>query len=167
MNKYWQGFVFVSAVLLSLFVALPAAQAHGGGAISVQPAVAAAGSEIQLTGSELEAGSELVITLSGLSYQAELGTVTVSSEESFQETFKLPADTKPGVYQIQATSEDGDTYTTEITVEAAGASTDESVHAAEPSAEPMQLDRSRSGLEWGVILAALVISGGVGLALIR
>ncbi|MFQ6102645.1 MAG: hypothetical protein ACE5OS_15650 [Anaerolineae bacterium] len=106
------------------------------------------------------------ITLEGLNFQATLGTVTVGDDEDFHQEFTVPADAPPGVYQARATSAEGEVLTAELTVEA-GATTTEQAAPSEPSGEPIQLDRRRSGGELVVIVVGLLASAGLGLALVR
>lgn len=166
MFRQWHRLFLLGAFILSFLVALPSAWAHGGGAITVQPVVAAPGADIQLQGEGLEANSELEITLIGMGYDAVLGSVTVAADESFRQTFSLPEDASPGVYQIQAKSEDDDTYTTEITLEAKSPSAAGITQTAEPSAEPMQLARVRSPWEWAIILFGVIASAALGALLV-
>jgi len=166
MLKQWSRLFFLSILSMSLFIGLPSVWAHGGGTIAVQPAVAPAGTDVLLQGEELEANSELQITLSGLSYETKLGVATVGIDGTLQLTLSLPKDTPAGVYQIQATSADDDVYTTEITINAVSGTTPALSQATEPSAEPMQLDRTRTPWEWAVILFAIISSASLGLLLV-
>lgn len=79
---------------------------------------------------------------------------------------RQPVDAPPGPYQVRATSAEGEVITVELTIEA-GAAVSPAAASAEPSAEPMQLDRSRSTGQWIVIIVGLVVSAALGLWLIR
>jgi hypothetical protein len=66
---------------------------------------------------------------------------------------------------VVAVSGEGETISAELTVEA-GEIAAASV-PAEPSAALMDLDRNKSPLAWGGIGVGLLISAGLGLALVR
>lgn len=158
----------VGAALLLLGLALlPAipALAHGEAVMTVSPAVVAPGATINVEGEGVEAGEEFTISLQGVGFETTLGMVTVGDDEDFHQEFTIPADAPPGTYQVVAVSGEGETITAELTVEA-GENAAVSV-PAEPSAALMNLERSKSPLEWGVIGAGLLISAGLGLALVR
>jgi len=156
----------VDTTPLGLNLGTKSALAHGEATLTVSPTVVAPGSDITAKGEGVEAGETFSITLEGLTFQATLGTVTVGDDEDFHEEFTVPTDTPPGTYQVQATSAEGEVLTAELTVEA-GAATAEAAAPAEPSAEPMQLDRRKSTGELAVIVAGLLLSAGLGLALVR
>ena len=129
----------------------------------MSPAVVAPGGTIEITAEGVEAGEEFTLTLEGINTQTIVGTVTVGDGEVFRQEFTVPPDTPPGSYQVVATSGEGERLTAELAVEA-GATAQTS--QAEPSAEPMQLDRNKSPVELTVIITGLVVSAGLGLALV-
>jgi hypothetical protein len=148
----------------ALWQAMPAL-AHGGAELTVTPATVAPGGTIQVKAEGVEAGEEFTITLEGLKGEVALGVVTVGDDEDFHEDYTLPADIQSGVYQVTAVSGEGEALTAELTVEA-GATGEETSAMPEPSAELMQLDRSKSVGEWAVVIVGLLLSAGVGLALV-
>lgn len=150
--------------LAALWQAMPAL-AHGGAELTVTPTTVAPGGIIQVKAEGVEAGEEFTITLAGLKGQMTLGAVTVGDDEDFHADYAIPADIPAGVYQVTAVSGEGETMTAELTI-AAGATAEEAPAMAEPSAELMQLDRSKSTTEWAVIIAGLLLSAGAGLALV-
>jgi len=162
----WIGLASVLALLLVQGLGAVTALAHGEATLTVTPAVVSPGDTFTAKGEGVEAGEIFTITLEGMSFRATLGTVTVGDDEDFHQEFTVPADVPPGTYQVQATSAEGEILTAELTVEA-GAVAAESAAPAEPSAEPMQLDRRRSGGELAAIIAGLLVSAGLGLALVR
>ena len=86
-------------------------------------------------------------------------------EDSYGE-FAIPADAAPGTYQVRAMSAGGEAFAADLTTET-GAIGGESAAVAEPSSEPMQLDRRRSGGELVAAVAGLLASVGLGLVLVR
>lgn len=163
----WIGLLSALGLVLALGLSLDAtpALAHGGAELTVAPTVVAPGGVISVTGEGVEAGEEFTLTLEGMTFQITLGTVVVSNED-FHQTFSVPADTPPDTYQVKATSAEGEVLTAELTVQA-GAATAEPTTPAKPSAAPMQLDRSKSTGQLAVIIAGLLLSAGLGLALVR
>lgn len=156
----WAG---ILVLLLALSLSITPALAHGEASLTVSPSVVAPGATISVKGEGVEAGEEFTITLEGVSFQATLGTVRVGDDEDFHEEFMVPTDVQPGVYQVRATSAEGEVLTAELTITANATTTEQ----AEPSAELMQLDRSKTTTELAVIIAGLLVSVGLGLALVR
>ena len=166
-QRFFIRFRPVSAALLLLgLTLLPALSvlAHGEAVMTVSPAVVAPGDTINVEGGGVEAGEEFTISLQGVGFEAILGTVTVGDDEDFHQEFPIPADVPPGTYQVVATSGEGETITAELTVEPGEVA---AVTPAEPSAALMDLDRTKSTLEWVVIGGGLLLSLGLGLALLR
>lgn len=162
----WMHWIGALILLLGLSLGVTTASAHGGAELTVSPVVAAPGGTVTVKGEGVEAGETFTITVEGTTFQATLGTVTVGDDEDFHEEFTLPAEIPPGTYQVRAVSEEGEVLTAELTVEA-GTAMAEPAAPAEPSTEPMQLDRRRSTGELTVIIAGLLLSAGLGLVLIR
>lgn len=160
----WQTGAVLLLLGLALLPAVPAL-AHGEAVMTVSPTVVAPGAIINVEGEGVEAGEEFTISLQGVGFDTTLGMVTVGDDEDFHQEFTIPADAPPGTYQEVAVSVEGETITSELTVEA-GQTVAASV-PAEPSAALMDLDRNKSPLEWGVIGVGLLISAGLGLALVR
>ncbi len=155
----------VSVAILASAV-LPAL-AHGGATLTVTPSQAEAGGQITVEADGVEPGEIFTIRLEGLSDPVVLGEVSVAEgEDGFSAVFDLPADVLPGPYQVTATSEEGESLTAELSVVSAAVAP-EAVEVREPSAEPMELDRSRPALQAGLIVAALLASAALGVVLIR
>lgn len=149
--------------LAALWQAMPAL-AHGGAELTVTPAAVAPGGTVQVQATGVEVGEEFTITLEGVRGQVTLGTVTVGDDEDFHDDYIIPADLPPGTYQVTAVSGEGETLTTELTVIAGEAAA--AAPPVQPSAELMQLDRSKSTGEWAVIGVGILLSVGLGLALV-
>ena len=166
LRSTWVRLGVMLILLLTQSLGAAIALAHGGAELTVSPPVATPGGNVTVKGEGVEAGETFTITLEGVTFQATLGTVTVGDDEDFHEEFTLPAEVPPGTYQVRAVSAEGEVLTAELTVEADTAVT-EPATPVEPSAEPMQLDRHRSGGEFAVIITGLLLSAGLGLVLIR
>lgn len=150
--------------LVTILQALPAL-AHGGAELTVTPTIVVSGGTVQVKAIGVETGEEFTIRLDGIQGQVALGTVTVGDEELFLADYTIPADTPSGVYQLTAVSGEGESVTVELTVEA-DATVAVTDPARQPSAKLMQLDRSKSVGEWVVIAVGLLVSAGLGLALV-
>lgn len=146
-----------------------AALAHGEPVIAVQPAIAAAGGQITVTGTEMEPNEVFTLTLEGPKGSIPLGKATAQgSDGGFSTTFTVSTDTPPGSYTVRAVSEDGGTATADLTVTAA--STTASAGPAtmqEASGGPHVLDRSKPTGQIVGIVAVALLSGGLGLWLVR
>jgi len=168
-NKAYVLRVLVSASLLIAmlaFAVLPAL-AHGAATLTVSPTQAEPGARIIVQADGVEPGEVFTIRLEGLSDPVVLGEVSVDEgAEGFSAGFTLPADLLAGPYQVTATSQEGESLSAELSVVAAAVAPEAS-EVRQPSAEPMELDRSRPALQTGLIVAALLASAAVGVVLIR
>ncbi len=164
----WIRWAGALALLLTLGLGLNIlpALAHGEATLTVSPAVVAPGGTVNVEGEGVETGETFTITLEGTAFQATLGTVTVGDDEEFRQEFTIPAEAPPGIYQVRATSAEGEELTAELTIEA-GMDTTEQATPLKPSAELMQLDRGKPTGQLVAIVAGLVVSAGLGLALVR
>ncbi len=158
----WSGAL---ALILALTLNVGLTMAHGGAELTVSPAAAAPGDTITVEGQGLEAGEVFTITLEGMSFQTELGRATVGEDEDFHQQFALPREIPPGTYQVLAVSEEGERLSAELTI--VGSTGGQPAAAPEPSAEPMDLDRTISAGQWVVIIAGVVASVGAGVILLR
>lgn len=179
------------------FVSIGVALAHGTPVIVVQPTIVAAGGQITVTGTDMEAGEVFTITLEGPTGSIYLGTVTATAttdqagmttpegeskatpesdaapssgpeEGGFNAAFTVPAKTPSGSYTVKASPEDGDATETDLTI--TGPSDQASAAPAtvqEPTGELHQLDRSKPTGEIVGIVAVAIVSGGLGLWLVR
>ncbi len=91
-----------------------------------------------------------------------------SAEGGFTVAYTTPDKTPPGPYTVKATAEDGDATETDLTITAASAQASaEPAMVQEPSGEQHQLDRSKPTGEIVGIVAVAIVSGGLGLWLVR
>jgi hypothetical protein len=154
--------------LLSLTVAVIPSLAHGEAVLTVSPAVAVADGSIMVSMEGVESGEIFTVMLVGLNFEATLGSIAVpDGEESASQEFTLPSDVSAGVYQIQAVSEEGESLSAELSIEAGLDDSTSTVNeVAAPSDELLQLDRSKSPLELALIVSGIVISAALGLWLV-
>jgi hypothetical protein len=152
--------------LLSLAVLVLPSLAHGEATLTVSPAVAVADDSIMVSMEDVESGEIFTVMLVGLNFEATLGSIAVpDGEESASQEFTIPSDVSSGVYQIQAVSEEGESLSAELSIEA-GLVDSTANEVAEPSDELLQLDRSKSPLELVLIVGGIVISAALGLWLV-
>lgn len=159
----------VIAVALSL-ATFSVALAHGQPVITVNPPLAAAGSNINVTGSDMEAGEVFTITLEGPRGSTKLGEATVvaqGDEGGFEVTLVIPADTPPGSYSVRAATSAGESTAADLTVTppSSQASADPAM-VQEPSGEAHVLPRTMSGGLVAGVAGTAVLSAGLGLWLV-
>lgn len=150
--------------ILALGLSITPAWAHGAAELSVSPTVVAPGGTVTVSADGVEAGEVFTITLEGVTYQATFGTTTVTGD-SFQQDFTIPDDAPAGSYQVRATSAEGEQIAAELTVTATAET--QAQAAATPTAKAMQLDRQKTPLQLAAIIAGLLVSAGLGFALVR
>ena len=146
--------------------------AHGEPVITIDPTVAAAGSQITVTGAEVELGEVFAITLEGIGGLIPLGEATVTGEGedgAFTATFTLPTDLAPGSYTVRAVTEAGEAATTDLTVTATAnnASAGPAMVMDEASGELHAIDRSKPVSQIIAVAAAIALSAVAGFVLIR
>lgn len=172
----------IAMSLTSLFflTSLGIAWAHGEPQIRVTPEVVAPGGSIEIRGESLTENGEITIRLQGAIFETMLGTTIGDAEGSFVVTMAIPLEAPGGTYVVRAVGADGKTASAQITVseppptptrEAATtppvSATPEAEGHEEPSAAEHQIPRSRSTVEWALILLGAGLSAGVGLFLVR
>jgi hypothetical protein len=139
-----------------------------------------AGAVLPLDGRDFGAGESYVLRLVGALREYGLGEVEADADGLFSIELAIPGSVRPGAYQVVAVAPDGDVAArldlTVLEAEAAepeGAEerpAGEAAHEAMPRvarADEMPIERSRSGLEWGVIGLLIGGAGGLGLGLIK
>lgn len=174
-----------AAVLLGAALAVPRpAAAHEEAVLEASASAVAAGSSLELTGSEFTADEEFRLRLLGALEEHDLGTVTADSAGTFRLELELPAEARQGRYQLVALAPDGDevarldlnvTPAASAGGEEAGPAAEEAGGAGEAStggrdearADEMEIERSRSGVEWAALLLVVGLSGGLGARLLR
>lgn len=167
----------------ALVVPRPAA-AHEEAVLEASAAAVAAGSSLELTGSDFTADEEFRLRLLGALEEHDLGTVTADSAGQFRLDLELPADVRQGRYQLVALAPDGDEVARlDLNVTAATSAGGEDARPAaegagtagegspggrdEARADEMEIERSRSGVEWAALLLVVGLSGGLGARLLR
>jgi len=146
------------------------------------------GGTLPLAGSEFQAGQTYRLVLAGVSGEVPLLEVTADEEGSFALELQLPGGLDPGRYRVLALAPDGDgAASLDITLtagsgmgmmqgegmaamggeEGAGGMMGAMMAAPEARADEIVIERSRSGIEWGIIGLLVGLAGGFGLALLR
>ena len=137
-----------------------------------------AGGKLELHGAEFVSGEAATLLLRGPLAEYELRDITPAADGTFQIDLPIPGDVRPGQCRLVALASDGDiTASLDLTVLAAGpAAHDEGEDAAEDghdemggmtaSAEDLPIERSRAGIEWGLIGLLIGLAGGGGAMLV-
>ena len=160
-------------ILLALLIGATVVQAHGAPVLTLDPPIAAAGGTTIAKGSQMEPDLEFAITLERAGKVISLGKATAmknkpdDEEAMFSQSVTIPADTKPGSYQIRVTSADGDTASADLTVtEVAAAAKTGPAEVVTATGELHVLNRSRSVAQLTVLgaIAALFVIVGIFMA---
>ncbi len=164
------------AVLALLLVDASPAGAHPEAVLESDRSTVDAGGSVALRGSEFGADDTYTLQLQGALNEYDLGEAKSDGDGNFQLDITVPADVRPGSYQIVAIASDGDVSARlDLTVMAAmpanadehadmdGAEMEE--HAA--TADEIRIERDRSGVEWAVIGLVIGAAGGLGIGLRR
>jgi len=140
--------------------------AHGEAVLTVSPSVALTGESIEVSMEEVESGEIFSVTLIGLNFEETLGSITVpDGEESASQEIAIPSDVPSGIYQVQAITQEGESLSAELSIEAS--LIDSTVNEElEPSDELMELERNQPTVELIIIVVGLVISAGLGFWLV-
>jgi len=160
--------VIAMALLLSALFSFGGglALAHGDKGVTVQPLTPKPGEVITVKGEGLGtegAKSQVEVRIIGTGVDIDLGEAEAGDDGDFTAQFRVPADLKPGSYQLQAKG--AETATTEITVVAAS-STESTTNAtmAEAPAAPV---RERPLGETIGLVALFGVLAGLGLFFAR
>lgn len=159
----------------------PPGAVHGEATLEASATSVAAGGSLTLRGALFVPGEAHRLVLRGTLDDHELGTVTAGADSTFTRELTIPAGVRPGNYRLVAVAPDGDEVATlDLPVlEARPAASDpgEATPAAEgtapaaPSSEAradeLSIERSRAGVEWGVIGLLIGLAGGLGAGLLR
>jgi hypothetical protein len=163
----------LAAATMSLALAGPAA-AHEVGVLRPSTTQFAPGGTVRIAGERFTKEATLALVLIGTRGRLSLGTVQTDSTGRFTTEVVVPREAVEGSYRLVAFAADGDRVAgLDVTVVAAtaGAAADEHAeHHAEappPTAEPLQLDRARSGAVTGGAIAVIALGIGLGLFLLR
>jgi len=142
--------------------------------VSSQSAVAAGG-YLPLVGAEFSEGGTFSMALLGALSEYTLENVEANDDGEFTIDLSIPANVRPGQYQLVAYAPDGDRAATlDLLITAASSATAEQGNdehnesmASGATAEEMTIHRSTTGVGWGVIGLVIGLAGGLGLALLR
>jgi hypothetical protein len=110
--------VSVLALAVLVLVAAPAL-ADGAKGVTVSPLTPKPDQVITVNGELLGPNSQVEVLLIGNGETVDLGEVKADGEGDFTQEFRLPADLRPGTYQLKATGEES--ATTQITIAGAPA----------------------------------------------
>jgi hypothetical protein len=171
------------AVSLTLVVIGPAAGSHPEATLKAARSVAAAGTALPVTGEHFAANGKVLLALRGALGEYRLAEVTATGEGTLALSLDIPADVRPGRYQLIAVADDGDVVARlELTMEPPAGDSRESAAGGEDAmanrpvagehdtmarADDMPIERSRNGMEWGIIGLVVGLAGGLGLGLLR
>jgi len=159
------------ALLVSALFALGGSVvlAHGDKGVTVQPLTPKPGEVITVNGEGLGtegAKSQVEVRIIGTGVDIDLGEAEADDTGDFTAQFRVPADLKPGTYQVQAKG--AETATIEITVMAAAAA-EQPAAAAAPAmaAEPASPVRERPLGETIGLVGLFGVLAGLGLFFAR
>lgn len=176
-NRKTMGSRLISRLALVVTVSLTMAAVHGAALKSSQSAVEA-GQAFPLEGTGFHEGQTVTLVLLGSLTEYTLRDVTVDDEGAFAFVIDVPADVRPGQYQLLALSgEDVREAAMDLSVMAvsqvavAESHDDAAAHnetmATGARAEEMTITRATTGAGWGVIGLMIGLAGGVGATLLR
>lgn len=169
-------------VVLGLAAATLSAAAHPEATLKSTRTSVAAGSTMPVEGLEFDAGATVQLVLRGALAEYELRSVTPGDEGTFQLDLEIPRETRPGEYRLVALASDGDVHAQlDVVVmaaapqdmmeegehEMAGDSGERGGMDGMARADEIPIERSRAGIEWGVIGLLIGIAGGAGAVILR
>jgi len=168
----------LGVALALLLVNVSPAGAHPEATLESDRSTVAAGGSIALHGSEFGGVGTYALSLQGVLNEYALGEATSDGEGRFQLTITVPVDVRPGSYQVVALASDGDVAARlDLLVSAAAAmpmDADEhadmggaAMPAQAATAEEIQIERDRSGIEWAAIGLVIGVAGGLGIGMRR
>lgn len=182
--------MLVLALLAAPVPGAAEAAVHGEATLEASVTSAPAGTTVTLTGALFSPGEAHRLVLRGTLDDYEIGTVTAGADSTFVEEISIPRGVRPGNYRLVAIAPDGDEVATlDLPVlaarETAGTSgdragaaeggdgsvghaeTDDGTPTREARADEIRIERSRAGVEWGVIGLVIGLAGGLGATLLR
>lgn len=155
------------------------AEVHEEAVLEAPASTVAAGDEIALAGRDFAAGEDHRLRLVGVLDEHDLGEVSPDSAGTFDRAVRIPREASPGRYRLEAVAPDGDVVARlSLTVvagsgaqegRAAGGDADGASTTADREAtdEELEIDHTRSALDWTVILLLLGAGAGAGVTLLR
>ncbi|MFQ5747470.1 MAG: hypothetical protein ACE5HF_09680 [Gemmatimonadota bacterium] len=182
MKKMISTLVLIPFLVAAGRAVRPAAPVHGEAVLKSALSSVEAGGTLPVTGREFPKGETVTLRLLGVFDEFDLPPARPDSSGAFELSLEIPADVPPGRYQLAAFAPDGDELARlAVTVEAATGSSGAADHGAAEAppdemgrmhedasarADDMPIERSRSGLEWGIIGLLIGLSGGAGAVLL-
>jgi len=163
----------VLAVIVGLIAAV-----HPESVLKSSQSAVAAGGDLQLEGAEFSEGGTFSLVLLGALNEYTLEDVQANEDGAFTIGLSIPANVRPGQYQLVAYAADGDraatldVLITAVSQASAGQGCEDAGERGESmasgaTAEEMIIERSTTGAGWGVIGLVIGLAGGLGLALLR
>lgn len=158
--------------LIALAVGAPL-QAHEKGVLTPASRELSPGDSLRIAGAHFTARASLTLALVGVQGSVSLAEVRTDSLGAFDATVFVPAPTAAGTYRLVATASDGDEVATlDVVVSAPVAAHTPDAHVtapamAMPTGEPLPLDRARSPMMTGTVVAGIVLALAAGAALLR
>lgn len=179
-SQMTKGISLTSRLALLGTVFLTMAAVHGAALKSSLTGVEA-GKVLPLEGTGFHGGQTVTLVLLGALTEYTLRDVTVDAEGVFAFDIDVPADVRPGQYQLLALSgEDNEVREAQMDlsvmavaqVAVSAESHDEgaggtAAMVAVASAEEMPIARATTGVGWGVIGLLIGLAGGAGATLLR
>lgn len=180
-TRFLAGLAAGTLMLLAAVDPSPAsaAEVHEEAVLEAPAATVAAGDELALTGRDFAAGEDHRLRLVGVLDEHDLGEISPDSAGTFERPVRIPREASPGRYQIEAVAPDGDVVARlSLTVvagsgsepAAGGGDADDAAAgtaAREATDEELEIDHTRSALDWTVILLLLGAAAGTGIGLLR
>lgn len=163
------------AALLALIALTAGAplHAHEKGVLTPASRELTPGDSLRIAGADFTARTSLTLALVGVQGSVRLGEVRTDSLGAFDATVFVPAPTAAGTYRLVATASDGDEVATvDVVVSAPLATHAPDAHVTAPAmvmptGEPLPLDRARSPMMTGTVVAGIVLALAAGAALLR
>jgi len=187
--RNWIRQALTLSSLAALVATVPAAAiardaiAHPEGTLKLAERQLVSGSTVLIRGEMFAERGKLQLLLVGVTGRFQLGDVSADSVGGFAESFDVPADVDVGAYRLVAIAADGDEVASlnvellaaapeaveENGQEGAASHSEDGEHAeaAEPTDEPLSLDRAGSPLVTGGAVVAILFAFVTGGLLLR
>lgn len=173
--------MLLSLALAGLALAPSTLGAHGDAVLELASSSVAAGTAVTVDGSSFETGSAYRLRLVGALDEHEITEVRPDAEGNFSLEMRIPGSVAEGRWELIAVAPDGDVVAraplTVVGPAAAGGAGggDAASSGGAPGggrdggarAGDMELQRDRSGAEWGAIGLLVGLAGGLGVGLLR
>ena len=165
------------AFLAALTAGSPASigLAHEEAVLKSSRSSVSAATSLDLTGTDFGESEAYKLRLLGALSEYDLREVETDSAGTFSIELAIPADVRPGSYQLVAVASDGDVVARlDLTVleaasppPTAGGGPEDAGHETQGArADDLPIERSRSGIEWGVIGLVVGLAGGLGIGVL-